>query len=79
MIYSSLYVMYHLIIIIIISLLMSPLLEHRPSLWIIHKENGPLPTTRAQCRLVGATCTTYVNIIVAINLLSSLSYILSVN
>jgi hypothetical protein len=27
--------------IIIISLLMSPLLRHRPSLWIIHKENGP--------------------------------------
>jgi hypothetical protein len=26
---------------IIISLLMSPLLRHRPSLWITHKENGP--------------------------------------
>jgi hypothetical protein len=28
-------------VIIIISLLMSPLLGHRPSLWITHKENGP--------------------------------------
>jgi hypothetical protein len=28
-------------IIIIISLLMSLLLGHRPSLWITHKENGP--------------------------------------
>jgi hypothetical protein len=28
-------------IIVIISLLMSPLLGHRPSLWITHKENGP--------------------------------------
>jgi hypothetical protein len=28
-------------IIIIISLLMSQLLGHRPSLWITHKENGP--------------------------------------
>jgi hypothetical protein len=27
--------------IIIISLLMSPLLGHRPSLWVRHKENGP--------------------------------------
>jgi hypothetical protein len=27
--------------IIIIILLMSPLLGHRPSLWITHKENGP--------------------------------------
>jgi hypothetical protein len=27
--------------IIIISLLMSPLLRHTPSLWITHKENGP--------------------------------------
>jgi hypothetical protein len=26
---------------IVISLLMSPLLDHRPSLWITHKENGP--------------------------------------
>jgi hypothetical protein len=26
---------------VIISLLMSPLLGHRPSLWITHKENGP--------------------------------------
>jgi hypothetical protein len=26
---------------IIISLLMSPLLGHSPSLWITHKENGP--------------------------------------
>jgi hypothetical protein len=25
----------------IINLLMSTLLEHRPSLWITHKENGP--------------------------------------
>jgi hypothetical protein len=24
------------------------------ALWITHKENGPLPTTRAQCGLVGA-------------------------
>jgi hypothetical protein len=30
-----------IIIIIIISLLMSPLLGHRPSLWITQKENGP--------------------------------------
>jgi preprotein translocase subunit Sec63 len=29
-----------IIIIIIISLLMSPLLGHRPSLWITHKENA---------------------------------------
>jgi hypothetical protein len=28
-------------IIIMISLLMSPLLGHMPSLWITHKENGP--------------------------------------
>jgi hypothetical protein len=28
------------IIIIFISLLISPLLGHRPSLWITHKENG---------------------------------------
>jgi hypothetical protein len=28
-------------VIIIISLLLSPLLGHRPSLWITHKENGP--------------------------------------
>jgi hypothetical protein len=28
-------------IIIIISLLMSPLLEHRPSLWITHRVKGP--------------------------------------
>jgi hypothetical protein len=34
--------------------LMSPLLGHRPSLWITHKENGPYPSTRAQCGLVGA-------------------------
>jgi hypothetical protein len=27
--------------IIIISLLMSPLLGHRPYFWITHKENGP--------------------------------------
>jgi hypothetical protein len=33
---------------------MSPLLGHMPSLWITHKENGPLPTTGAQCGLVGA-------------------------
>jgi hypothetical protein len=31
---------------VIISLLMSSLLGHRPSLWITHKENRPLPTTR---------------------------------
>jgi hypothetical protein len=30
-----------IIIIIIIILLMPPLLGHRPSLWITHKENGP--------------------------------------
>jgi hypothetical protein len=30
------------ILLFIISLLMSPLLGHRPSLWITHKENGPL-------------------------------------
>jgi hypothetical protein len=41
------------IIIFNISLLMSPLLAHRPSLWITHKENGPQPTTRAQCGLLG--------------------------
>jgi hypothetical protein len=29
------------VIFIIISLLMSPLLGHKPSLWITHKENGP--------------------------------------
>jgi hypothetical protein len=29
------------IIIIIISLLMSPLQGHRPFLWIAHKQNGP--------------------------------------
>jgi hypothetical protein len=34
------------ICIVIISLLMSLLLGHRPSLWITHKENGPLPTRR---------------------------------
>jgi uncharacterized membrane protein YagU involved in acid resistance len=33
--------LYIIIIIIIISLLMSPLLGHRPSLWITYKENGP--------------------------------------
>jgi hypothetical protein len=33
-----------LITAIIISLLMSPLLGHRPSLWITHKENGPYIT-----------------------------------
>jgi hypothetical protein len=32
---------------------MTPLLGHRPSLWITHKENAPLPTTRAQVGLVG--------------------------
>jgi hypothetical protein len=32
---------------------MTLLLGHRPSLWITHKENRPLPTTRAQCGLVG--------------------------
>jgi hypothetical protein len=39
---------------IIISLLMSPLLRHGLSLWITRKENGPKPTTRAKCVLVGA-------------------------
>jgi hypothetical protein len=29
------------VIIVLISLLMSPLLGHRPSLWITYKENGP--------------------------------------
>jgi hypothetical protein len=43
----------HSFIIIIISLLMSPLLGHRPSLWITHKENRPYPTTRAQYGLMG--------------------------
>jgi hypothetical protein len=33
-------------VIIIISLLMSPLLGHRPSLWITHKENGSKPSLR---------------------------------
>jgi hypothetical protein len=33
---------------------MSPLVWHRPSLWITHKEIGTLPTTLAQCGLVGA-------------------------
>jgi hypothetical protein len=37
-----------------IKIVMSPLLGHRPSLWITHKENRPYPTTRAQCGLVGA-------------------------
>jgi hypothetical protein len=37
---------------IIISLLMSPLLGLRLSLWITQKENGSLPTTRAQCGMV---------------------------
>jgi hypothetical protein len=32
---------YIIIIIITISLLMPPLLEHRSSIWITHKENGP--------------------------------------
>jgi hypothetical protein len=32
--------LFNLIIIIIISLLTSPLLGHRPSLWITHKGNG---------------------------------------
>jgi hypothetical protein len=41
-------------IIIIISVIMSLLLEHRSFLWISHKENGPEPTTRAQCGLVVA-------------------------
>jgi hypothetical protein len=40
--------------IVIISLLISPLLEHRPSLWITLKEKGSQPDTRAQCGLVGA-------------------------
>jgi hypothetical protein len=42
------------IIIVIISLLMSSLLWHRRSLWNTHKENGPKPTTQAQCGLVSA-------------------------
>jgi hypothetical protein len=33
-------------IVIIISLLMSPLLGHRLSLWIVHKENGHAGTVR---------------------------------
>jgi hypothetical protein len=37
---------YTTVIIIIISLLMSPLLWHRPSLWITHKENGNNPPRR---------------------------------
>jgi hypothetical protein len=41
-------------VIIIISLLMSPLLGQRSSLWITHKENIPYPTTRPQCELVSA-------------------------
>jgi hypothetical protein len=32
---------------------MSPLLGHRPFLWVTYKENEPYPTTRAQCGLVG--------------------------
>jgi hypothetical protein len=35
------------VVIMVISLLISPLLGHRLSLWITHKENEPLPTTRA--------------------------------
>jgi hypothetical protein len=46
--------MYMYLYVIIISILMFSLLGHRPSLWITHKENGPYPTTRAQCGLVGA-------------------------
>jgi hypothetical protein len=38
----------------IISLLMTPQLGHRPSLYITYKEKGPKPTTGAQCGLVGA-------------------------
>jgi hypothetical protein len=41
-------------VVIIISLLMSSLLGHRPALWIKHKNNGPKPTTRAQYGLVSA-------------------------
>jgi hypothetical protein len=50
------FINYYIIIIIItiISLLMPPLLGHRPSLWITHKEKGRKSTTRAQCGLVGA-------------------------
>jgi hypothetical protein len=33
---------------------MPSLLGHRLSLWITQKENGPEPTTRAQCEFVGA-------------------------
>jgi hypothetical protein len=40
--------------IIIISPLISPLLGHKPSSWITHKENWHYPTTRTQCGLVGA-------------------------
>jgi hypothetical protein len=41
-------------IIIIISPLMSPPLEHRLSLWITYEENGPYPNSWAHCGLVGA-------------------------
>jgi hypothetical protein len=48
-------------IFIIISLLMSPLLEYRLSLWITHKENGPsahwwVLTTANTARSNGLTC-----------------------
>jgi hypothetical protein len=33
--------MYQIALYIVISLLISPLLGHRPSLWIIHKEKEP--------------------------------------
>jgi hypothetical protein len=39
-----------IIVIIIISLLMSPLLGHRPALWITHRRTGRYPP----CGLVGA-------------------------
>jgi hypothetical protein len=39
--YAQLNSIKKIIIIIIISLLISPLLGHGPSLWIAHKKNGP--------------------------------------
>jgi hypothetical protein len=41
------------IIIIIISLIMAPLLGHRTSLWITHKEKGSQSTTRASVQIGG--------------------------
>jgi hypothetical protein len=42
------YLLLYKYFIIIISLLMSPLLGHRPSLCMTHKENESIPTTRTQ-------------------------------